>query len=65
MPLSLRKVGGLYWLRLGRLRLAFCIVAKPRPVDPIRLAFDRDRRAYNRAKAAQIARDHLAQHHSS
>ena len=26
----IRKIGGIYWLRLGRIRIAFCIT-KPKP----------------------------------
>ena len=28
--MSLRKIGGIYWLSLGRLRISFCIKRKTR-----------------------------------
>jgi len=28
--MSLRKIGGIYWLSLGRLRVSFCIKRKTR-----------------------------------
>lgn len=28
--MSLRKIGGIYWLSLGRLRISFCVKRKAR-----------------------------------
>lgn len=28
--MSLRKIGGIYWLSLGRLRISFCVKRKTR-----------------------------------
>lgn len=35
-----RKVGGIHWLRLGRLRIAWCWTTNRKP-DPIRLVYER------------------------
>jgi hypothetical protein len=33
--MTLRKIGGIYWFRLGRVRIAFCLTKpKPRPKLP-------------------------------
>lgn len=37
MSISYRKIGGLHWLRIGRIRIAWCI-SHPRPADPIVVA---------------------------
>jgi hypothetical protein len=35
-----RKIGGLHWLFLGRIRIAFCLVRKPTTTNPRRLMID-------------------------
>ena len=29
--MSIRKIGGIYWLSIGRLRVSFCLVRRERP----------------------------------
>jgi hypothetical protein len=29
---NIRKIGGMYWISVGRVRIAFCVI-KPKPVS--------------------------------
>lgn len=33
--MTYRKIGGIHWLAIGRLRFSFCVVRKPRPYKPL------------------------------
>ena len=51
---TLRKIGGLHWIKLGRIRIAWCIVRKrPSPMDSLR-AVKADLQAVTLPTTAQL-----------